>query len=91
MSTPTSETEAVVSAFGRSMREHRRRKRMSLADLSAATGLSTTHCHTLEKGFRSLKVEHVIALANVLDMPLHGILLAPDPAEGTEMCDQTPV
>jgi transcriptional regulator with XRE-family HTH domain len=62
------------------LREERRRRRLSLRELAAASGLSTTTVHQIESGRGSPSLATLQALASTLGVPLGSLL----ESQGTE-------
>jgi transcriptional regulator with XRE-family HTH domain len=71
------ELEDVLTAVGPRLRELRRRRRMTLADLSATTGISVSTLSRLESGQRRPNLELLLPLARAHGVPLDELVGAP--------------
>jgi transcriptional regulator with XRE-family HTH domain len=74
-------TDPVLEAVGARLRELRQRHEMTLAELSAATGISTSTLSRLESGGRKPTLELLLPLARAYDIPLDDLVGAPAPAD----------
>jgi len=72
-----SEVEQVLDAVGPRLRALRRRRGMTLADLSATTGISESTLSRLESGSRRANLELLLPLARAYAMPLDDLVGAP--------------
>jgi transcriptional regulator with XRE-family HTH domain len=73
--------DPVLAAVGPRLRDLRRRKGMTLADLSAATGISASTLSRLESGGRKPTLELLLPLARAYQVPLDDLVGAPAPAD----------
>jgi transcriptional regulator with XRE-family HTH domain len=71
------ELEGVLTAVGPRLRELRRRRGMTLADLAAATGISESTLSRLESGGRRPNLELLLPLARAHGVPLDELVGAP--------------
>jgi transcriptional regulator with XRE-family HTH domain len=71
------ELDDVLNAVGPRLRALRRRRRMTLADLSAATGISESTLSRLESGRRRPNLELLLPLARAHGVPLDELVGAP--------------
>lgn len=69
--------EAVVQAVGPRLRALRQRRGLTLAELSAATGISVSTLSRMESGQRRATLELLLPLAQVHQVPLDDIVDAP--------------
>jgi transcriptional regulator with XRE-family HTH domain len=74
-------TDPVLGAVGTRLRELRQRHEMTLADLSAATGISASTLSRLESGGRKPTLELLLPLARAYGIPLDDLVGAPAPAD----------
>jgi transcriptional regulator with XRE-family HTH domain len=82
MATDASDQEdPVLAAVGPRLRDLRRRKGMTLADLSAATGISASTLSRLESGGRKPTLELLLPLSRAYQVPLDDLVGAPAPAD----------
>ncbi|GAA4079874.1 MULTISPECIES: helix-turn-helix domain-containing protein [Streptomyces] len=70
-------TEDVLDAVGPRLRALRRERRITLADLAAATGISESTLSRLEGGQRKATLELLLPLARTYDVPLDDLVGAP--------------
>ncbi|MFE0801180.1 helix-turn-helix domain-containing protein [Streptomyces sp. NPDC058812] len=70
-------TEDVLGAVGPRLRALRRDRGITLADLSAATGVSESTLSRLESGRRRATLELLLPLARIYDVPLDDLVGAP--------------
>lgn len=70
-------TEDVLGAVGPRLRALRRDRGITLADLSAATGVSESTLSRLESGQRRATLELLLPLARIYDVPLDDLVGAP--------------
>ncbi|WP_121749026.1 XRE family transcriptional regulator [Streptomyces sp. E2N166] len=70
-------TEDVLGAVGPRLRALRRDRGVTLADLSAATGVSESTLSRLESGQRRATLELLLPLARIYDVPLDDLVGAP--------------
>lgn len=76
-------TDDVLDAVGPRLRTLRRERGITLAHLSAATGVSESTLSRLESGQRRATLELLLPLARIYDVPLDDLVGAPrtgDPA-----------
>jgi transcriptional regulator with XRE-family HTH domain len=73
--------DQVLGAVGARLRELRQRHEMTLAELSAATGISTSTLSRLESGGRKPTLELLLPLARAYEIPLDDLVGAPAPAD----------
>ncbi|MFJ4655447.1 XRE family transcriptional regulator [Nocardia sp. NPDC088792] len=71
------EFEAVLNAIGPRLRELRRRRNTSLAEVSAATGIPISTLSRLESGLRKPGLEMLLRLAKTYQVPLDELVDAP--------------
>ena len=71
------QVELVLDAVGPRLRALRRRRGMTLADLSAATGISVSTLSRLESGGRRANLELLLPLARAYALPLDDLVGAP--------------
>jgi transcriptional regulator with XRE-family HTH domain len=71
------EVDKVVVAIGPRLRELRRERGTSLADVSAATGISVSTLSRLESGQRKATLELLLPLARAYQVPLDQIVAPP--------------
>ena len=64
--------------FGRNLRAHRVRRRLSQEELAELSGLHRTYISGLERGIRNPSIAIVARLADALEIE-PGLLLARDP------------
>ncbi|TCT21202.1 helix-turn-helix domain-containing protein [Thiobaca trueperi] len=80
---------ALTARIGQRLRAERNRHRLSLADLSARTGLSKSRISNYEQGLRRLGLESACTLAAALETVtpawLFGLDHAPDPLTDEEL------
>jgi transcriptional regulator with XRE-family HTH domain len=69
--------EAVLSAVGPRLRELRRRRAITLADLAAQTGISVSTLSRLEGGQRRPALELLLPLASAYGVPIDELVGAP--------------
>ena len=62
-------------AMGKRIREERKRRKMTQADLAKLIGLSTSHCGNLERGSRIPGLATLALLSQTLSMPLDYLVL----------------
>jgi transcriptional regulator with XRE-family HTH domain len=67
----------VLSAVGPRLRELRRRKSLTLADLAEQTGVNESTLSRLESGTRKPTLELLLPLAELYDVPLDQLVGAP--------------
>jgi transcriptional regulator with XRE-family HTH domain len=77
----SADADPVLAAVGPRLRELRRRHAMTLAELSAATGISPSTLSRLESGGRKPTLEQLLPLARAYDVPLDDLVGAPAPAD----------
>src|SRR5579862_8699529 len=77
----TASADPLLGAVGARLRELRQRHEMTLAELSAATGISTSTLSRLESGGRKPTLELLLPLARAYDSPLDDLVGAPAPAD----------
>lgn len=70
-------TDDVLDAVGPRLRALRRDRGITLADLSAATGVSESTLSRLESGQRRATLELLLPLARIYDVPLDDLVGAP--------------
>jgi len=70
-------TDVVLDALGERLRRHRRERAMTLADLSAATGISSSLLSRLETGRRRPTLDVLLTLARVHHLTLDDLVGAP--------------
>ncbi|AQS67735.1 helix-turn-helix domain-containing protein [Streptomyces pactum] len=70
-------TEDVLGSVGPRLRALRRDRAITLADLSAATGVSESTLSRLESGQRRATLELLLPLARIYDVPLDDLVGAP--------------
>jgi transcriptional regulator with XRE-family HTH domain len=70
-------TDDVLGSVGPRLRALRRSRGLTLADLSAATGVSESTLSRLESGQRRATLELLLQLARVHDVPLDDLVGAP--------------
>ncbi|MFJ8144028.1 helix-turn-helix domain-containing protein [Streptomyces sp. NPDC096094] len=70
-------TDEVLDAVGPRLRALRRDRGITLADLSAATGVSESTLSRLESGQRRATLELLLPLARIYDVPLDDLVGAP--------------
>jgi transcriptional regulator with XRE-family HTH domain len=75
------ETDQVLAAVGPRLRSLRRERGTSLADVSAATGISASTLSRLESGQRRATLELLLPLARAYQVPLDQIVQAPAAAD----------
>jgi transcriptional regulator with XRE-family HTH domain len=73
----TEETADVLESVGPRLRALRRRRRLTLADLSATTGISVSTLSRLESGLRRPSLELLLPLARAHRVPLDDLVGAP--------------
>jgi transcriptional regulator with XRE-family HTH domain len=71
-------TDAVLTAVGPRLRELRRRRRSTLAQLSEETGISVSTLSRLESGQRRPTLELLLPLARAHQVPLDELVGAPE-------------
>lgn len=71
------EIDDVLEAVGPRLRALRRRRRVTLADLSATTGISPSTLSRLESGQRRANLELLLPLARAYGVPLDDLVGAP--------------
>nr|WP_028927421.1 XRE family transcriptional regulator [Pseudonocardia acaciae] len=71
------ETEDVLDAVGPRLRALRRERGLTLADLSATTGVSESTLSRLESGQRRATLELLLPLSRTYDVPLDDLVGAP--------------
>jgi transcriptional regulator with XRE-family HTH domain len=69
---------AALDAMGPRLRQLRKRRGLTLADLAAATGISESTLSRLESGRRRPNLELLLPLARAHGMPLEELIGAPD-------------
>jgi transcriptional regulator with XRE-family HTH domain len=69
--------DSVLQAVGPRLREIRRRREVSLAQLAAATGISVSTLSRLESGQRKATLELLLPLARAHQLPLDELVGAP--------------
>jgi transcriptional regulator with XRE-family HTH domain len=69
--------DSVLDAVGQRLRSLRQRHQLSLAALSAMTGISTSTLSRLESGGRKPTLELLLALARAYQVPLDDLVGAP--------------
>jgi transcriptional regulator with XRE-family HTH domain len=69
--------DPVVDAVGQRLRSLRQQRQLSLAGLSATTGISTSTLSRLESGGRKPTLELLLALARAYQVPLDDLVGAP--------------
>ena len=74
---PTDDLEQVLTAVGPRLRAVRRQRGTTLAQLSAATGISVSTLSRLESGQRRPTLELLLPLARVHQVPLEELVGAP--------------
>ena len=77
--------DPVLEAVGPRLRSLRQQRQLSLAELSATTGISTSTLSRLESGGRKPTLELLLALARAYQVPLDDLVGAPPRA--TRACD----
>jgi transcriptional regulator with XRE-family HTH domain len=75
------ETDQVLAAVGPRLRSLRRERGTSLAEVSAATGISVSTLSRLESGQRRATLELLLPLARAYQIPLDQIVQAPATAD----------
>src|SRR5271156_6452272 len=75
------ERDPVLDAVGPRLRELRRRRGGTLAEISEATGISVSTLSRLESGGRKPTLELLLALARAYQVPLDELVGAPSPAD----------
>ncbi len=78
MDDPTSRISAALEAVGPRLRRIRSIRGTSLADLAAATGISTSTLSRLETGQRKPSLELLLPLAQAYGVPLDELVGAPE-------------
>ena len=68
----------ITRQFGRNLRSHRVRRRLSQEELAELSGLHRTYISGLERGIRNPSIAIVARLADALEIE-PGLLLARDP------------
>ena len=71
------ERDPVLDAVGQRLRSLREQRQLSLARLSATTGISTSTLSRLESGGRKPTLELLLALARAYQVPLDDLVGAP--------------
>jgi transcriptional regulator with XRE-family HTH domain len=71
------ELDAVLDAVGARLRALRKRRRMTIADVAARTGISASTLSRLESGGRRPNLELLLPLARVYGVPLDELVGAP--------------
>jgi len=75
------ERDPVLDAVGPRLRELRRRRGGTLAEISEATGISVSTLSRLESGGRKPTLELLLALARAYQVPLDELVGAPPPGD----------
>ncbi|GAB3959017.1 XRE family transcriptional regulator [Actinoallomurus acanthiterrae] len=73
----SAEIESVLDAVGPRLRALRRQRGITLAELTATTGISESTLSRLESGRRRANLELLLPLARVYDVPLDDLVGAP--------------
>ena len=73
--------DPVLDAVGQRLRTLRQQHQLSLARLSALTGISTSTLSRLESGGRKPTLELLLALARAYEVPLDDLVGAPPPGD----------
>src|SRR5579859_4516561 len=73
--------DPVLDAVGQRLRSLRQQRQLSLAGLSATTGISTSTLSRLESGGRKPTLELLLALARAYQVPLDELVGAPPPGD----------
>src|SRR3712207_7107701 len=76
-----SELDEVLTAVGSRLRTLRQEQDMTLADLSAATGISVSTLSRLESGRRRPTLELLLPLARAHGVPIDELVGAPPPGD----------
>ncbi|HUN30550.1 MAG TPA: cupin domain-containing protein [Trebonia sp.] len=75
------DTDPVLDGVGQRLRTLRQQHQLSLAGLSAMTGISTSTLSRLESGGRKPTLELLLALARAYQVPLDDLVGAPAPGD----------
>ena len=75
------ETDPVLDGVGPRLRALRQQQQLSLAALSATTGISVSTLSRLESGGRKPTLELLLALARAYQVPLDDLVGAPPPGD----------
>ena len=70
-------SDPVLDAIGQRLRSLRQQRQLTLAELSATTGISTSTLSRLESGGRKPTLELLLALARAYQVPLDDLVGAP--------------
>ena len=61
--------------IGRTIREARRKKEMTLNEMGRALGISPTHLCRIERGFRILDAEYIYTFSEYLGIPIEDLIV----------------
>jgi transcriptional regulator with XRE-family HTH domain len=76
--TPAPDIAAVLDQVGARLKRLRRQRRMTLADVATATGISKSTLSRLETGQRRPTLELLLALSHAYRIPLGDLVAAPE-------------
>lgn len=67
----------MASELGETIRQTRKRQKLTLRDLSERSGLTVSQLSKLENGKQRISVDHALKIAGVLQVPVTSFLAAP--------------